>query len=357
MNKEIQTLWHIITSPSKAQLLLSLCGLAGYFVDVYLSVYLYGFDRTHPGLIEYLVEITLVLCVCNFTVIGNTYLATQFDHKYISHRPVKITPYLFKIALQVMVSLLICNVLFTIEALITSIQFNIFDVLAINIFILPFSLIYYTIENATNLIKHYKTQQIDIERIQKEKLHTELQLLRAQFNPHFIFNAINTIYFQIDSDDPHSRQILPRFKNILTYLTDWCQHDYVPLGKELDYLQNYIDIQMIRKGEEIKTSFEYDFDSLEYEISPFLLQPFIENAFKYISGKMELTVNLRIINGNLFYTVKNSVDPAFYNMNTRKGIGLKNLKKRLQLIYPDKYFMQSNAKEDCFVAEMQLELK
>lgn len=346
-----------LLKPSQGQIILSLLGVFGYFLYIYLSVNFFFFKDSHPTIFIYSIELTATLLACNITVIGNRYIGDRVDYFYIAGRPFDIKCYLMKLVIQVLFTSLTCNIIFTLDGLLTSESQLLLDVLATNIISFPFAVMYFGVENANTLIKRYKAQNIDIEKIEKEKLDSELQLLRSQFNPHFIFNAINTIYFQIEHENSAAKQILPQFKNMMTYLIQRCNHEMVPFEKEIEYIQNFTNIQLIRKGDDVKTNFEYSFDSTEYVISPFLLQPFIENAFKYISGNMELAIRLRIVNGNLHYTVKNSVDPAFYGMNTKKGVGLKNLKKRLQLIYPDRHFMQSNTKKDCFVAEMQLKLK
>lgn len=356
LRKQHEILAYLL-KPSQGQVILSLIGVIGYFIYIYLSVNYFHFKSNHPTTYIYIIEITGVLLACNITVIGNRIIGDKIDRLYIEGREFDIKCYLVKLLIQVLFTSVTCNIIFTIDGLLTSESSLLLDVLATNIISFPFAVMYFSVENANRLIKQYKEQTINIEKVEKEKLDSELQLLRAQFNPHFIFNAINTIYFQIENESKDSKQILPQFKNMLKYLINCGKHEFVSFEKEISYIQNFTNIQLTRKGDDIKTFFEYNFDSKDYSISPFLLQPFIENAFKYISGESELSIRLRVVNGNLFYTVKNSVDPAFYSMNTKKGIGLKNLKNRLELIYPNKHFLQTNAHENFFVAEMQLRLK
>lgn len=350
------SLTYFLLKPSTAQIVLSFFGTIGYFIDVYLSRFYYHFDKE----IEYDelgVELIVTLLACNATVIGNRFIAYHFDRKYITYRPIKLSNYVLKLLIQVAWGLIICNTIFSIESYITSIRFNIYDVLAVNIFTIPFALIYYSIENANLLIKQYRDQKINIEKIEKERLQSELQLLRAQFNPHFIFNALNTIYFQLDRNDKTSKNILPLFKHSIAYLTNWCNTELVPIEKELEYLKNYIEIQMIRKSESGTSNFVYTHDTLDYSISPFILQPFIENAFKYTSDINNIYLQLHIKHGHLSYTVKNSIESNLSINQTRdKGIGLQNLKKRLELVYPNRHFILTTKQKDCFVAEIQLKL-
>jgi len=351
-------LLHYFLRPTKGQVVCSLFGSVAYFLYVYLSVNFFMLKPEKPSLYIYTVELVATLIACNLVVIVNRYIGDRFDQEHFSQNLLNVRSYFMKLALQILSSIVICNIVFALEGWLTDEHSFWMDLFTTNVLTVPFAVIYYTIENANSLIKHYKSQSVKLESVKKERLDTELQLLRAQFNPHFIFNAINTIYFQIDEGSDKSQLILPRFRNMLSYLTYWCNHKLVPLDKELEYLQNFTEIQMIRKGEDIDQRYSVSADRDDYLISPFLLQPFVENAFKYISGEMQMHIKLTVNQGKLSYTVINSVDPLYSSIEpSSKGVGLKNLKKRVALIYPDKNYMSTRMKENRFVAEMQLKIE
>ncbi|HMF70045.1 MAG TPA: histidine kinase [Flavitalea sp.] len=209
------------------------------------------------------------------------------------------------------------------------------------------------------LSKKWYQQQLLLHRVQTEKLNTELQFLKAQINPHFLFNSINTIYFQIDRSNTEARESLQKFSELLRYQLYECNEDLIPVEKEISYLESYVDMQRLRKNSQHSILFKTDDSVKGFSIAPLLLIPFVENAFKHLSNHNNISntveVNMSRENGSFLFNVRNSVDENSPNRN-EPGIGLKNVKRRLDLLYNDKYQLNINKSPSSFSVELQIQL-
>lgn len=174
---------------------------------------------------------------------------------------------------------------------------------------------------------------------EKLRVAAELSLLKTQVNPHFLFNAINTVYIQIDESPAAAQQTLSAFADMLRYQLYECNHDQVAIEKEVDYLQHYVALQQMRLDDRYAIHFHFDAQVRGFTIAPFLLLPLIENMFKHVSD----TAPAPVIHGTLHY---NKGLLTFHGINSKDagrtsgstgGIGLSNLEKRLQLLYPNRH--------------------
>src|SRR3954464_1516715 len=157
-----------------------------------------------------------------------------------------------------------------------SIFYNTFYNFSIAVFYLSFTL-------ALALSKNWYKQQQLLQKIQLEKLETELRYLKAQMNPHFLFNSINTIYFQIDKNNVAARESLQKFSELLRYQLYECNEDAISIEKEIEYLKSYIDLQRLRKNDKHSITFNAGDNVKGFDLAPLLLLPFVENAFKHLS--------------------------------------------------------------------------
>jgi two-component system, LytTR family, sensor kinase len=210
--------------------------------------------------------------------------------------------------------------------------YNTFYNLSIAVFYMSFSV-------ALQLSREWYGQRELIRRIEIEKLNTELDYLKAQINPHFLFNSINTIYFQIDKQNTLARETLSSFSEMLRYQLYECNGKEIPVEKEMTYLRNYVDLQRHRKDENYQITFScHDLEG--FTIPPLLLIPFVENAFKHVShfangNEIRITLSKK---ENIFrMNILNTRDANQRNDNGGHGIGLKNVQRRLELLYKGRY--------------------
>jgi len=192
--------------------------------------------------------------------------------------------------------------------------------------------------------------EVYIEQIEKERVANELDFLRAQFNPHFLFNSINSIYAHIDKSNKTARNMLLVFSEMLRYQLYECNVEKIALDRELNYIRNYIAIQKGRLDERINVSFCDGNIKAPIQIAPLILITFIENAFKYIgfneNRNNSIDISLSYKNGNLTFKVFNTKDAFINKAEKASGLGITNVKRRLELLYPDKHELNINEREE-----------
>lgn len=179
-------------------------------------------------------------------------------------------------------------------------------------------------------------------RKESERIESELQYLKAQVNPHFLFNAINSVYFLIKKDPDVAANTLIKLSDLLRFQLYDCSEEKIAIEKEIEYLSNFVALEKIRKGDKVKIDFITSPELQGFSIAPFMLIPFMENAFKYISGfsSMENKIIVKMwrednrFHAHFFNTTDNLVRSPV------GGIGHKNVKRRLELIYPGKHQLE-----------------
>ena len=171
-----------------------------------------------------------------------------------------------------------------------------------------------------------------------EKANAELQLLKAQIHPHFLFNTLNNIYFFTLTASQRAPEILTRLTDILRYILNECNQPLVPLVKELKMIEDYIALERIRYGDRLKMEFEITGDHSGKMIPPLLLIPLVENSFKHGASKMLahpwINLSITIKEEFLYLLLSNSRPDELIHSQHHVHIGLDNVKKRLQLLYP-----------------------
>ncbi|MES2275619.1 MAG: histidine kinase [Bacteroidota bacterium] len=200
--------------------------------------------------------------------------------------------------------------------------------------------------------------QVYIEQIEKEKATSELNFLRAQFNPHFLFNSINSIYGHIDKSNKDAREMLLVFSEMLRYQLYECNVEQIELDSEINYIKNYIAIQKGRIDERIEVAFNPGHINGQIMVAPLLFITFIENAFKYIGfneGKDNfMDIALEYEQGALTFKVFNTKD-SFVNQSERSsGLGIANTKRRLEILYPNRHLLSINNREDSYAIALTL---
>ena len=194
----------------------------------------------------------------------------------------------------------------------------------------------------------------------KEKAEAELSFLKSQINPHFLFNSINSVYFLIDKNNTDARQALHKFSDMLRYQLYEANGEKILVEKEIDYLKDYVDLQKLRKDENYLVEFNCAPEVKGFFIEPLLLIPFVENAFKHISHKTNQAnfakVHLSSHNGLFEFAVENSKENGIKLTEKHGGIGLTNVKRRLQLLYPNQHELVIENKDDIYKINFKLKI-
>ncbi|HEX5172361.1 MAG TPA: histidine kinase [Cyclobacteriaceae bacterium] len=221
------------------------------------------------------------------------------------------------------------------------------------------ALFYMAFSIALHLSREWFIQQELIRKIELEKLNTELEYLKAQINPHFLFNSLNTIFFQIDRQNSKARDTLSSFSEMLRYQLYECNGHAIPVEKEMAYLQNYVDLQRHRLDDHYWVSFTLNSVS-NFSIAPLLLIPFVENAFKHVSHMPkdnEIRIDLWRKGNALRMMVFNTCNPQQMTKSNGHGIGLKNVQRRLDLLYSDRYNLQFQQKPGSFQVNLEITIE
>ena len=211
------------------------------------------------------------------------------------------------------------------------------------------------------LIKRWWLKQKQTEQLAREKTRAELQLLKAQVHPHFLFNTLNNIYFFTLSHSPQAPEMISKLSGLLHYIINECNQPLVPLGKEIKMIRDYMALEKIRYGEQLNMTIEIADDYLDKMIAPLLLIPFVENSFKHGASKMiaHPWVKLRTnVENNIFrFTIANSKPSATDPASGKGNIGLKNVMKRLELLYPAAHECNIVSETDSFTVYLSIQLK
>ncbi|HTF18129.1 MAG TPA: histidine kinase [Chryseolinea sp.] len=186
---------------------------------------------------------------------------------------------------------------------------------------------------ALELSREWSRQRDLLRQIAFDQVDAELAYLKAQINPHFLFNSINTIYFQIDKENRTAREMLAAFSDMLRYQLYECNGSRIAIEKEVAYLRNYVDLQRMRKDGNYSIKFSADPNVTGFQIAPLLLMPFVENAFKHVSHAQDankIEIALSYASPKFQLLVYNTREPG---VGKGTGIGLRNVKRRLELLY------------------------
>ena len=197
--------------------------------------------------------------------------------------------------------------------------------------------------------------------LEKQNVKSELALLRSQVNPHFLFNSLNTIHSYVNSQHEKASHSIILLSDIMRYMLYEAAKEKITLKQEIDYLKSYIELQSYRMEKRDFVDFQISGVPEDVIIPPMLLTPFVENAFKHGKKRgMEkgIIIQLKIIdNQKLWFSVTNEIE-KIQSLEVRKneGVGLINVKRRLELLYPQKHELSISEKNDKFIVDLKLTL-
>ena len=197
--------------------------------------------------------------------------------------------------------------------------------------------------------------------LRSENLNAELKFLRSQINPHFLFNALNNIYALAVTKSEQTPDMILKLSNMLRYILYDCNADRVPLGKEIGYINDYVDMQKLKDDQITNVEIDYSGADPDTMIAPMILIPFIENAFKHSQiedvGHGWIKVKIETGAGRLRFSVSNSKAKSAYSKDRVGGIGLENVKRRLELLYPQRHELIIKDTPEAFMVELGIVLE
>ncbi|PWT70990.1 MAG: hypothetical protein C5B59_19085 [Bacteroidetes bacterium] len=197
--------------------------------------------------------------------------------------------------------------------------------------------------------------------LSKETAEAELQLLKAQVHPHFLFNTLNNIYSFTLSYPPRAAKLIQSLSDTLHYMIIECEPALVDVDKELKMIRDYIKLEKIRYGERLHLNLKIEKESGNKGIAPLLMIPFVENSFKHGTSQMLqdswIIMDIYVGKENLTFKIKNSKPNQPVSKDHKNGIGLMNVQKRLELLYPDRHVLNIEATEEAFSVYMKVPLE
>lgn len=207
---------------------------------------------------------------------------------------------------------------------------------------------------ATSTVQRWQSTEQKVVKAESEKASAELSFLKAQINPHFLFNTLNNIYTLSVINSKHTSESIMKLSNIMRYVTDDVTNDFVKLKDEIDCIRDYIELQKMRLAIDAEINFNVTGNQIGRAIAPLIFMTFIENAFKYGVTKKEktiITIDLTISAAQINFTCQNKIQRYKTNLE-RTGIGINNTKQRLKQLYPHHHELKINDKNDIFKVEL-----
>lgn len=222
------------------------------------------------------------------------------------------------------------------------------------------------------IIQYYYQNKQSAEQLEKEKLQAELKFLKSQIHPHFLFNTLNSLYSLTLNNSKTAPDVVLKLSDLMRYMLYETNTSRVPLQKELEHLRSYVDLEKLRYEDRVDISFAVYGDIEGRMIPPMLLLPFIENSFKHgVSGETDcawITIEISLDGEVLTMKVENSLpepvpaidlktdEPLRSSSSKASGIGMKNVTRRLDLLFKDKYEMKTSGNDLSFLAVIKLNL-
>lgn len=211
------------------------------------------------------------------------------------------------------------------------------------------------------MLKNWYKKEEEKIAIKKANNQAALQLLKAQIHPHFLFNTLNNINsFILNNNNTETDRLIQKLSGMMDYMSSDGEKDLVPVEKEFQLLMDYIDLEKVRYGDRLEIQISCGSDFQHAQVAPLLMIPFVENCFKHgaaiARGKQWIRLKMGLVDGVLHFELANSHNGQAAISNGKNGIGLINVKKRLQLLYPRKHQLQIDADGKIFTIKLKIEL-
>jgi two-component system, LytTR family, sensor kinase len=213
------------------------------------------------------------------------------------------------------------------------------------------------------LIKNWYNIQTRNQELQKEKLEAELNFLKSQVHPHFLFNTLNNLYALTLKKSEKSPEIVLKLSEILDYMLYESKEGNTILDKEIKLIKNYITLEELRFGNRLKINIDINGNTTRLKIAPLILFPFVENSFKHGVSKTnesaEIEIKINVEENILLFEVKNSKPKSIIKNEVQKGngIGLQNITKRLNLLYKDSHWLEIKDTSESYYVKLKIDLR
>jgi len=219
---------------------------------------------------------------------------------------------------------------------------------------IAFYFIFYMVLRNSRVTEEYNRQTLQLEKIRSNQFETELKYLRAQYHPHFLFNALNTIYFRIDEKNTDAKNTVELLSELLRYQL-YSMEEKVDISKEISFIKTYIQFQQLRMTKRLVMNTYFDAALDKQKIYPLIYQPFLENAFKYVGGEYQINLEIKLLNEQIIFYLENSLpEQSSRTENSKSGIGIENAGRRLALLYPNRHQLNIKQGAKSYVVELIL---
>ena len=215
----------------------------------------------------------------------------------------------------------------------------------------PIAFIHYLASRNIRANEEYNRQRLQLEKTKSNQLETELKYLRAQYHPHFLFNALNTVYFQINDSNTDAKNTVELLSELLRY--QLYIEEKVHISEEINFIKSYIRFQQLRMTKSLIMNIYFDNALGKQKIFPLIFQPFLENAFKYVGGEFQINLEMKLQDKQIIFQIENSLhEPVQATKEPNTGIGIENAKRRLALLYIDRHRLNMEQREKSFFVEL-----
>jgi len=208
------------------------------------------------------------------------------------------------------------------------------------------------------LVNEWFINEKQKEILEKEKVLSELAFLKSQLNPHFIFNVLNNICSLSRKKSDDTETAIIKLSHLMRYNLYTSEEKFVDFEKEIQYLNDYIDIQKMRLSKETKINLKTEGNLSNVKVEPLLFIPFVENAFKHgiiSQNRTDIEIFFKIIENKIIFKISNMFENKVENFNNESGIGLKNVQRRLNILYPEKHILKVKNENNIFIVDLIIE--
>ncbi|MEO0338512.1 MAG: histidine kinase [Bacteroidota bacterium] len=225
---------------------------------------------------------------------------------------------------------------------------------------LAFQSLAFAISTGIWLLQEWRSTEKQLQESEQKRIETELDQLKKQLNPHFLFNTLNGIYAMSLTGDQAAPDAILRLSKLMSYVLTDASNDFINLGKDVEHLQHFIALHQLRLSEKSPLNVQIDGPMERYSIAPLLLLPFVENAFKYGISNIEyspISIRLQVIDHNLRFYCSNRIIKKKLREVPGTGLGIQNVKRRLELIYPDHHQLEIREEDKYFIVHLRIQLR